>query len=332
MNVNLDENGKVTFRRLLLSKELYLHGLEHSKSRSSLDKMVAIHNFHNALEIALRAILLSYEIRMDKQLNIDFESMLNEIDSFPEFKRKKIRLPYRQELRNLNQLRNMVQHHAMEPESSTMDDWRVFTRRFLTKTFEAYFNLLFDEISSVQFIEDESLKNLILLGHKFRQSGDLVNALISAKLAFIFASYSFRNIMDEDVFNNDFFVIADIRSTILNQINQEVSSKIEDIIKKIYEKIDESSLYSIITSSGVSFVDYKSFESSTPHIDLTLDGGYVVQTGSDFTPDYETTLWVLNFVEQTLIKWQLSGINLKLRNELKDSCCSALSGMNNKLK
>ncbi len=42
---------KAIFRRLLLSKELYLHGLGHSYSDSSLDKMISVHDFHNALEV-----------------------------------------------------------------------------------------------------------------------------------------------------------------------------------------------------------------------------------------------------------------------------------------
>jgi len=144
-----EDQKTIIYRRLILSKQLYLHGLEHSNTSGDLNKMIAIHNFHNAIEISLRSIILAYEIRAEKQLNIDFETMLNEIDNYNKFKEKEMKLPYRQELRNLNQLRNMVQHHAVIPESSTMDDWRVFTKRFLSKAFEQYFNNEFDKISYI---------------------------------------------------------------------------------------------------------------------------------------------------------------------------------------
>jgi len=329
--MTLDDKSKVTFRRLLLSKELYLHGFGHSNSSSSLDKMIAVHNFHNALEIGLRAILLSYEIRAEKHLNIDFESMLNEIDSFKEFKEKGIKLPYRQELRNLNQLRNMVQHHAVEPESSTLDDWKVFTRRFLIKIFQTYFDLSFDEVSSVQFIEEENLKNLILLAHESLDTENILQAIISAQLAFNYATFSVRKLLPHDGFNNDFFLISGIRSSILRELPPMVASKAKETIRKIYEKIDESKLYSLFVSSGISFVDFKNFEQLTPHIDFTLDGNYVVQRGTEYNPDKSTASWVIGFVEQTIIKWQLSGIDLRLNEEMEKSCLGALAKIKSQL-
>jgi hypothetical protein len=329
--MNINDKEKVTFRRLLLSKELYLHGLGHSNSSSSLDKMIAIHNFHNALEICLRAILLSYEIRIEKHLNIDFESMLNEIDSFDQFKNNNIKLPYRQEIRNLNQLRNMVQHHAMEPESSTMDDWKVFTRRFLIKVFKTYFDLSFDKVSSAQFIEEEGLKGLILLSYELQKRNNLLQAMISAKLAFIYTLFSVRKFMPDDGFNNDFFAVSNIESA-LRELPQRIASKTEEAIRKIYQKIDESKLYSIIISSGVSFVDYKNFERLTPHIDLTLDGSYIVQIDKNHNSDTETVSWVINFVEQIIIKWQLNGMDLKLSERVKASCSNALEEINSHLK
>lgn len=330
MNLTSDEKGKSTFRRLLLSKELYLHGLWHSNSKSSLDKMIAIHNFHNSLEIALRSIFLHHEIRPEKHLNIDFESMLNEIDSYKTFKEKKIKLPYRQELRNLNQIRNLVQHHAVEPESSTMEDWRVFTRRFLTKTFDVYFNIQFDEITSIHFIENADLKNLLLTAYKFHEHKRFLDAMVAAKLTFIYSSYSIREFLPSDGFNSDFFVISNISSQ-LRDIDSRILQEIEDTIRKIYDKIDESKLYSAIISSGVSFTDYKQYQKTTPSVTLTLDGSYVVQIGHDYKADFESASWVLGFVEQTIIKWQLSGIAFSLNEQLVNSCKNAIDNLNREL-
>ena len=114
----VNKNTSVTFNRLLLAKQLYLHAFDHSNKAGAINKMISVHDFHNAIEIALRAIFLQYEIRAERQLNITFEAMLNEIDNYPQFKSQGIKLPYRQELRSLNQLRNLVQHHAAEPPSA----------------------------------------------------------------------------------------------------------------------------------------------------------------------------------------------------------------------
>ena len=157
------ERKNTTFRRLLLAKQLYIHGLEHANKFGALNKMIAVHNLHNALEIVLRSILLHYEIRAEKQLNIEFETMLNEIDGFEDFKKKGKKLPYRQELRNLNQLRNLVQHHAYEPESSSMEEWKVFSRRFLEIAFKEYFQVDFNSVSSIDLIDDELLRAILTL-------------------------------------------------------------------------------------------------------------------------------------------------------------------------
>ncbi len=323
MNIKSDDKGKATYRRLLLSKEIYLHGLGHSRADSPLDKMIAIHNFHNALEIALRSIFLHHEIRPEKQLNIDFESMLNEIDSHEVFRQKNIKLPYRQELRNLNQIRNMVQHHAVEPESSTLDDWRVFTNRFLIKTFKTYFSIEFDELTSTDFIECDGLKRLLLAGYIFHEENQYIKSVIAAKLAFIYASYSIQRFLPSDGINSDFFAISSISSE-LRQLDSRLSHKIEDVIRKIYEKITESQQYSAIISSGVLFSDYKRYERLTPSVELTLDGGYVVQMGANFNPDSESSSWVLSFVEQAIIKWQLAGISLEFNGQLLMSCNNAI--------
>jgi hypothetical protein len=129
-----ESRRKVTHRRLLLSKQLYLHGLDHSRKPGASNKMISIHNFHNAIEIALRAIILRYEISSKKKSNVDmrFEEMLNEIDNYPGFRDPDPprRLPFRPEMQDSNRLRNRVQHRVYKPEASAMDDWRAFTRHF----------------------------------------------------------------------------------------------------------------------------------------------------------------------------------------------------------
>ena len=61
-----DEKSKVNLRRLLLAKQVFLHGIGHSEQAGSQNKMIVIHNLHNAIGIVLRAIFLHYEIRAEK--------------------------------------------------------------------------------------------------------------------------------------------------------------------------------------------------------------------------------------------------------------------------
>ena len=103
-----------------------------------------------------------------------------------------------------------------------------------------------------------------------------------------------------------------------------MNQKIEGVIRNIYKKITESQQYSAIISSGILFSDYKRYERLTPSVNLTLSGSYVVQIGANFNPDSESSSWVLSFVEQAIVKWQLAGINLEINDNLLVSCNNAI--------
>src|SRR5262245_5200715 len=132
--VNADDSGKVTLRRLLLAKQLFLHAAEHAKKHNDVDKIIAVHNFHNSIEVTLKSVLFFYAISTSKGFNIDFETLTKDIDEH--FKGHSVQLPYRSDLRSLNNARNMAQHNATEPPASVMEEWRVITEKFLRQSFQ----------------------------------------------------------------------------------------------------------------------------------------------------------------------------------------------------
>lgn len=294
-----DEKTIVAFNRLLLSKQLYLHALDHSGKAGAINKMIAVHNFHNAIEIALRAIFLHYEIRAEKQLNIEFEVMLNEIDNYPQFKDQGIKLPYRQELRNLNQLRNLVQHHAVEPPSTTMDDWRVFTRRFLEQACQTYFGLDFNSLSPLSMVQDSELKELLNLSLSSIQEGEFKRSLALAKVAFEWAGKSMIDFLPDEGFLNTFFITSHI---------SELLGELKTPLEALAEKSRRAKYYAALLSSGVNLVDYKRFESVTPFIQFTI-GPYVdIQWGNREEPDEKIAQWTRDFVVATIVQWQTLGL------------------------
>ena len=310
-----EDKRKATFRRLLLAKQLYLHGLDRSYEAGALNKMIAVHNLHNSIEVILRAIFLQYEIRAEKQLNIDFESMLNEIDNYQVFKDAGRRLPYRQEVRNLNQLRNMVQHHAVEPESSTMDDWRVFTKRFLTRTYSEYFALDFDELSSVSLVNDQNLKELLCVASEKMSALEWTAAICFIKIAFGYAAYSVAKSLPTEGFNSSSFVTSRFRDE---------DRKLARAINSIYKRIRKAETFSAMLASGVSLTQLKRFEASSPHLVFTIDGTPHVQGRGEYTED--ECKWSYDFVVNTIINWQLIKLEPIVPKEAVDACNELLLG------
>jgi len=289
ITVNNDKS-RAAFNRLLLAKQIYLHGLDHSNKAGGLNKMVAVHNFHNAIEIALRAIFLHYEIRAEKALNIDFESMLKEIDNYQNFKDKGIKLPYRQEIRNLNQIRNLVEHHAVEPEATTMEDFRVFSRRFLQIICGTYFDVDFDKISPINMIEDELLEKLLFKSLMYIDKDQVEQSLSLIRVAFNWASESIIAFLPRDKIPGKF-------------VNGGGFVEYPEIDRTI----QKATFYSALLSTGIGLVDYKQFLSYTPHIDFTLNGSPDIQWGSQQV-NIEYAKWAHDFVVTTIVHWQVLGL------------------------
>lgn len=242
------EKEIVTFRRLLLAKQLYQHGLSHSRKEGALNKMIAVHNFHNAIEILLRSVLLHYDIRPDKELNVTFEVMLNYIDTFKDFKEKGLKIPYRQQLMMLNQNRNHVQHHAVEPESSMMDEWRVFTHRFLENSLDNYFHLNFDEISPIDMLADDTLQETLKEALKCLKDKNLEKCLVLSIVSFQFASETlYQFIPKERTYFSPFSRPMELDGLI-------------DKLEHLFERSNMSFSFSALLWSGISPVDYKKYK------------------------------------------------------------------------
>src|SRR5699024_8351411 len=136
---------------------------------------------------------------------------LAEIDKHPPFKSENVKVPYRQELRNLNQYRNLVQHHAMVPEQSVMDDFRVFTRRFLEKSIPLYFGIEFSEVSRFEFIEDPLLKKLASNAYEKLHTSEYEQSVCLSAALFVYGSSSITDFLPHEGLNSAFFATSGLR-------------------------------------------------------------------------------------------------------------------------
>lgn len=262
-----DSAQRISLKRLLLAKQLYMHALEHSRTDAALDKMISIHNFHNSIEITLRAILLHHEIRLERELSLDFESLMNQIDQYSIFRSQEKRLPYRLELRRLNTVRNLVQHHAHEPEESSMEEWRVFTERFLSRTFKEYFDENFDNLTSLIFINDERLRNLLECAEDRLSDGKLDRALCANRLAFTYAMSGLHMHHADLGLNARSLTSGRLKTGVL-----ELDGVINHILEAIQNRIMASERYSMLLASGVNAVQWARYMSMPVSIAITLGG------------------------------------------------------------
>jgi hypothetical protein len=294
-------------RRLVLAKQLYLHGSDHSMRPSPLDKMIGVHNLHNALEIVLRAIMLSFDIRAEKELNISFENLWTEIANAKSVKDRGLRLSYSRDLRKLNQARNLVQHDALEPTSGTMEDWRVLTSRFLRQTYQDFFGLDFDQLSTIDFVADADIRNLLRAAERQLSRGSWIQAVQLSKVAFQAASESLHEFLPSEGFNSPFFVASGLR-------HEGASVSLERAVESIFKRIRATELFAAVVSSGVAVADYKQLEQNSPNVVFAIGGNPILQSRDKKRLDAEETAkWVFNFCSTAILNWQAMGMEPKLR-------------------
>lgn len=298
----------VVNKRILLAKEFHLNGIELGQNSDPLSKMMAVHNFHIGIEITIKSILLKYEIRTEKTLNIDFESMLNEVDRHQEFHGKGLRIPYRQEIRKLNQMRNLVQHHAMEPDQSTMDDWRLFSSRFLTRVFKDYFDVDFEKVNRISFVADSVLRRFLntALEHVSEEKYDSASCLAAA--AFEYSSLSISSFIPDS--SASFFVSSSLRHSGFD------FDGLQEAFKDTHRRIDQAEHFSALLASGLKLSDYKRYKDCSPIVNIMVGGNPHFSTSSNKQFTAESSAWLVQFVTSSLVKWQQLSLNPRVPERL----------------
>jgi hypothetical protein len=304
---NIEEIKKtVTFRRLSLCKQLFQNGYDSSYNNDSLSKIIAVHNMHNSIELFLRSLFLHYGIRQEKTINIEFDVMLNEIDNWCRSNGRET-LQYRQELRNLNQQRNHVQHHAIEPEYSTMDYWRVYTRLFFEKAFMQFYDINFETFSSIDLINDSIIAAILGKADSKRIEGKYDESAYYSKLGFQIASLSLSDNMPAEGFHSAFFLASNFHEM------REMAS----LIEKISERIKMSERFTLLLTSGINSSEYANFQKITPNIMFSINGHpHFNDRDTEYT--LEICNWVFEKVINWILMWQRNGIEIRVPDHMKE--------------
>tara|TARA_R110002126_G_scaffold124899_2_gene267150 strand:+ start:2224 stop:3186 length:963 start_codon:yes stop_codon:yes gene_type:complete len=291
-------------RNLLLAKEFFLQAKENSQKIDSVSRMMAIHNFHIAVEITLKTIILEYEIRAEKELNIDFESMMGEISK--NIKDKKF--PYRQDLRSMNVLRGLIQHQGIEPASSSLETFEVITKRFLTETYQSYFDINFNSLSRVSLISDEKIQSLLNEALKAQNEGYLLKSMAILDGTFQLVTPSLNSLLPTEGFNSSFFVTNNLGGLNMPNELKELYEPIKIAFEKTYERIRISESFTALLGSGISLSDLNRFQSKPFSLSFSINGNPIVQTSKDPKISIDECIWSYNFIVSTVLLWQKIGL------------------------
>lgn len=136
----MKNNGKMLDayikNRLVNIKRLFKIGIEHENLGTKADILVSILLYDAAVEHLLTTILVFFEFQLEKDRDETFSSIWKNVDtSLSQNKIKfgnKCALPNRIDMLLQHKTRNDAQHHAMIPDSNSLQQFREITEKFVT--------------------------------------------------------------------------------------------------------------------------------------------------------------------------------------------------------
>ncbi len=188
-----------------------------------------------------------------------------------------------------------------------MEDWRVLTSRFLQQTYRDFFDLDFDQLSTIDFVTDPDIRALLKAAARQLAQESWATAVQLSKVAFQAASGSLHDSLPSDGVNSTFFVAAGLR-------HDGVSASVERAIESIFKRIRATELFAAVVSSGVAVSDYKRLEENSPSVVFSIAGNPILQSRHDARFDTEQNArWVFNFCSTTILNWQAMGLEPKVK-------------------
>jgi hypothetical protein len=171
---------------LINLKLIYQHGVSHSKNKSNIHRLFAIHECHYVVEQIIREQAKNMTFK-DALTKIGFEDILKRVN-------KKKTIPDYNRLSDFNKIRNNAEHLNVIPD---IDNVRFYTKivgDFLKWSYKEYYGLDYESLALEDMILDVPIRNRLIDAKSLIEKNDLVNA--SKKMyegvgAFKFMSFGF---------------------------------------------------------------------------------------------------------------------------------------------
>ena len=157
---------EITLKRLLFTKRLFNHGVQHSNKNSELERFLAIHHFDNAIELFLKTIAIREGIITSSKKDFNLKDLFSLINNKFEQKISNYKLPLKDQIFTLHDTRNLAQHQGDAPSFSTITKYHEYTKDFLSRSFKDIFKIDFDKIYASFLVENEDLKKLLIESEK----------------------------------------------------------------------------------------------------------------------------------------------------------------------
>ncbi len=339
MTAQDQEKENLVKKRLLLAKMMFEHGREHSEKPDPLGKMLAIHHLHIAVETTLKCIMLHFDIRAERELNIEFERLLNEINDLEQFKKDNRKLALRREMRVLNEQRNLVQHAAQEPAQSVLEESKVFSHRFLVRVLDEYFGLDYDKLDAGRLIQNKEISEALNIAAEYLKNGAWLESSAVSKMTYWAASRelhapalpeflsdsSLKNLLDR--VKGSLAAARDEQQTEQGSPLDGMFLSLSDTTSRILMRQQATENWMNLLSIDTKRADLLEFFGLPPLVQMGPPAKIQLRREPEELEELERgARWLLKFVTESCLRWQSSGLNVIWPPEFQKALEAVKSG------
>lgn len=246
--------------RLVCSKYLMQRGKEVLDSESNFSAGLAVLNFQDAVELALRVIAEHHNVSLKE--NEAFNNIIDKID-------KKViglglnKVSNRVSLNQLNKTRVNFKHYAIRPESEDIKGLVKDVETFLINDINHYLGLDYSRLSLISLVKHIRSKNWLLRAEEYLEKEYYLESSACSRIAFeITKKYNpYRSLWVDRTFDGIEHKLKRSRDSRRDLI--ELARLADKEVKNIKDHID-------ILFEGIDPYSYKKFIIHTPEVSLSM--------------------------------------------------------------
>jgi hypothetical protein len=294
-------------KRLTYTKYIYRQGVDLLAKRTSISTAMACLSFQDAAEQFLMIVA-------DK---LRFEPPHDFLVYWERAEKKGTLLPYKTEMAKLNRMRVSFKHHGIPPPYDDCKDIQYSLSNFFDIVSRDVLNENYADVSLGDIVEFEDIRSLLKNAETYLGQEKFEKSIVESAKAFgLFEKKAqgdiwFSHIIKEDSFDS-------VSSSFVSNGTKEDMER-----KKIQRRTDNR--LTVLTRNvnvlllGIDAYKYRKFKQLTPGVNITGGGKFYLYSGggafkNDYNFNYENASFCINFVVDTILKYQESTFGLFNRN------------------
>lgn len=286
-------------RRLVLAKNLYLHGCNIASTDDTVSRLLAVHHFDNAVEIVLKCVATEYGVVDSARDEYRFKDLWNEVDGAVE-ENKGWNLPMKQQIFSLHDLRNIAQHQGEVPSSESVRRHMGFVESFFQDMCHEVFEISLDELYLSQLIEHQEVREAIQTAEEAYEEEEYERCIRKADDALIMAVFDISDIIGKAGQLTGYWGADDAFERV---IDDEYSESYEGDLGEIAEDLSNAIQQLGQATAAMQFLD----EYRTDFIQLRQRIA-IMDVGNELDNPQEGARHTLNFVTELILKWESEGL------------------------